>query len=94
MIKTMEIDAAKYHNPDLDNVRRLMANTGLLQQELADRLGLTRQAIGKYWSGKTKMPYTVQVCVELLGAAIVAPDDARIDHRRAGILKYADGKRG
>jgi DNA-binding transcriptional regulator LsrR (DeoR family) len=75
---TMEIDARSNHRPGIEYVRQIMEATGLRQQDIADRLDLSRVAIGNYYSGRKKMPYPVQVCIELMsGAGEYPPSDHR-----------------
>lgn len=50
-----------------DNIREFRVNTGLSQQQLADRIGTTRSAVSQYESGKiTPRMGTIQAIADAL----------------------------
>nr|WP_096373558.1 helix-turn-helix transcriptional regulator [Pseudomonas chlororaphis] len=62
------IPDAKAHNPEPGYLRALIDQTGLTQEEVAQRIGITGRAMRNYLSTteKRKAPYAVQFALECL----------------------------
>lgn len=66
----MKPDATAY-NPDPDYLRSLIAKTGLTQNEIADRVGVSHRTMRRYITfanseNYQKAPYAVQFAIECL----------------------------
>lgn len=61
-------DAPNRHNPDPEYLRALLKESGLTQEQAAERIGVAGRSMRDYLkkSGGTKAPYSVQYCLERL----------------------------
>ncbi|MDO4224233.1 MAG: helix-turn-helix transcriptional regulator [Acinetobacter sp.] len=62
---------AQHYNPDPDYLRELIAKTGLTQNEVAQRVGVSGRTMRRYLTFSTsenyqQAPYAVQFAIECL----------------------------
>ena len=62
----MKPNAMKFHRPEPNYLRKLVARTGLTQQLVADLIGITPRSLRYYLAGERPIPYTVQYAIEEL----------------------------
>lgn len=58
--KTIE---EKYNSPFASNIRKLMSERGITQDELARAIGKTRQTVSQYVNGISEPGYSTLVCI-------------------------------
>lgn len=87
------------HNPNAAYLRALISRTGLSQQAIARRIGVSPRRMRAYLSANAgaPAPYLVQFALEALAAAAGAADSAKhstcVDYETAmAILKAAGGR--
>jgi transcriptional regulator with XRE-family HTH domain len=61
-------DAQQYGGADSRYIRRLLASAHMTQGEAARRLGISIRQVNAYCSGRTKIPYLVQLGLEQIEA--------------------------
>lgn len=59
-------NATQKHNIDIHYVRRLVLETGLTRQEVADTVGISTRQLYRILTGDTKMSYPIQHTLECL----------------------------
>lgn len=64
----IDIDIKNWRK-DKDYCKKIISDTGLTQQQLADRLGMNRVMINRYYNGASVIPYPLQVCIEIIGGS-------------------------
>ena len=78
----MHVDAEKYWAAISTVIKMEMTALGLTQLKLAEQVGISRDALGNYLSGKREMPFKTFVnianALNMEPARIIAIADARM----------------
>lgn len=96
---------ATNHRPEPDYLQHLLAKTGLSERAAERLLGFGERSLRNFMQGKTRIPYTLQYCMEVLARSGTSEPpretgvwfDAKqrpvrsADHDRLIVIRFDDG---